>query len=129
MNAFALIYLFRLILPLFRLLGMAVGAVFLGLFFVVSKILALMGTKASKAGQLSSIFAMAALVVAVLGWPLFFLIGLGRVDLIAIAALTGWWLVAIWMFPGITAWTDKKVMAPALKALRVPQLVRRFSKA
>ena len=129
MNAFALIYLFRLILPLFRLLGMAVGAVFLGLFFVVSKVLALMGTKASKAGQLSSIFAMAALVVAVLGWPLFFLIGLGRVDLIAIAALTGWWLVAIWMFPGITAWTDQKVMAPALKALRVPQLVRRFSKA
>ena len=129
MNAFALIYLFRLILPLFRLLGMAIGAVFFALFFVVSKILGLMGTKASKAGQLSSIFAMAALVVAVLGWPLFFLLGLGRVDLIVIAALTGWWMVAIWIFPSITTRFDQKVMAPALKALRVPQLVRRFSKA
>lgn len=129
MNAFAIVYLFRLILPLFRLLGMAIGAVFFGLFFVVSKILGLMGTKASKVGQFSSLHTMALLVVAVLGWPLFFLLGLGRVDLIVIAALTGWWLVAIWMFPGITAWVDQKVTIPVLKALRVPQLVRRFSKA
>ncbi|MGC9217488.1 hypothetical protein [Acidithiobacillus sp.] len=128
MNAFAFIYLFRiLVLPLARLTGAALGLLLGGVLIAIAAVFNWMARKtAARKGLVSPGLSTFAVWLSVLGWPVAALTGQGRAGLFVLVALFAWWLMSVALFPKVSALVDRRVLLPLLRALRVDKIADRL---
>lgn len=125
MNAFALIYLFRiLVLPLARLIGAALGLLLGGVLIAVAAVFNAMVRKTTaRKGLVSPALSVFAFLLAVIAWPVAALAGYGRAGLYVLAGLFAWWLVSVVLAPKVSALVDQRVLLPLLRAMRADKAI------
>jgi len=128
MNAFAFIYLFRLLMaPVSILIRWAVIAVGFVLLHLLKWVMALSNAIMGHANRHSPFGGLHVLPLSIFGvvlGPIFWMMGYGEAVLISVGVSLAWYAVAFHIFPKLSVWVDTKVLFPVLNALRVPHAMR-----
>jgi len=128
MNAFAFIYILRLLMvPVSILIKWTLVAMGFVLFYLYKWTMALsiaIVRHATRHSPLGGLHVLPLSIFGVVLGPIFWMMGYGEAVLITVGVSLTWYVVAFLLFPKLSVWFDAKVLGPFFIAIRVPHTIR-----
>jgi hypothetical protein len=128
MNAFAFIYILRLLMVpvsiLIKWTLVAMGFVLFQIYKWTMKLSIAIVQHATRHSPLGGLHVLPLSIFGIVLGPIFWMLGYGEAVLITIGVSLAWYVVAFLLFPKLSVWVDAKVLGPFFTAMRVPHAVR-----